>query len=406
MRILIENGSHSLDNLGDIAMLQASVERITECWPESQCHVITHYADRLADHVPRAQPAVVPLPRWQRSLVRLASRKASSASPRLRSVIETAWKAMPARSHRADLTRQVAGHDLVVLCGCGLLADPFRVAAVRRLQLLDAAQQAGIPTALVSQGVGPIEHRDLLNWCRRVLPKARLISLREGIRGPALLRSMSVAPEQFMVTGDDSLSLAAVGSPSGRLGGALGVNLRLATYSGVDVADSSMLEQVQQRIRRFLDRRSAPMVGLSIQQTDHQRMRRALPSLVADQLTTYHPHRLEPMIAATRQCRVVLTGSYHAAVFALALGIPAIGLVNSRYYRWKFDGLRNLFGQGCLVVDVLDAGWDEALEQALESAWGSATVIGPTLLEASKRQIEAVRDAYSRLVELVGEPSG
>ena len=39
------------------------------------------------------------------------------------------------------------------------------------------------------------------------------------------------------------------------------------------------------------------------------------------------------------RCRVVVTGSYHVAVFALSQGIPAICLANSEYYEIKFRGL-------------------------------------------------------------------
>ncbi len=59
---------------------------------------------------------------------------------------------------------------------------------------------------------------------------------------------------------------------------------------------------------------------------------------------------LNDVLAATARCRVVVTGSYHAAVFALSIGVPAIGLAASRYYEDKFLGLAEQFGEGCEVV--------------------------------------------------------
>jgi polysaccharide pyruvyl transferase WcaK-like protein len=52
------------------------------------------------------------------------------------------------------------------------------------------------------------------------------------------------------------------------------------------------------------------------------------------------------------RCRVVVTGSYHAGVFALAQGIPVVATAASRYYHDKFSGLADLFGGGGDIVDV------------------------------------------------------
>ena len=58
------------------------------------------------------------------------------------------------------------------------------------------------------------------------------------------------------------------------------------------------------------------------------------------------------VIDEIKHCRLVVTGSYHAGVFALAQGIPVIGLVATEYYQWKFDGLAHQFGEGCRVLRV------------------------------------------------------
>ena len=41
---------------------------------------------------------------------------------------------------------------------------------------------------------------------------------------------------------------------------------------------------------------------------------------------------IDDVLTAIADCRVVVTGSYHAAVFALSMGVPAVGLAASRYY--------------------------------------------------------------------------
>jgi polysaccharide pyruvyl transferase WcaK-like protein len=59
---------------------------------------------------------------------------------------------------------------------------------------------------------------------------------------------------------------------------------------------------------------------------------------------------LDAVVRQVQKCRLVITGSYHAGVFALAKGIPTIGLAKSAYYIDKFIGLSALFGLGCETV--------------------------------------------------------
>jgi len=167
------NGNHSLDNLGDIAILCAAAERLAECWPQAELRALTREPARLVSHVPLAAPETIPSRRWQRALARLADRLPPSSARHMRRALETADQWLPALSYQANHDQLVAGFDLVVLSGCGLLADAFRLPAMRRLQLLGAAQRAGIATALVSQGLGPIEHPALLQLAGRVLPQAQ-----------------------------------------------------------------------------------------------------------------------------------------------------------------------------------------------------------------------------------------
>jgi colanic acid/amylovoran biosynthesis protein len=99
-------------------------------------------------------------------------------------------------------------------------------------------------------------------------------------------------------------------------------------------------------------------------------------------------------------CRVVVAGSYHAGVFALAQGIPVVGLAKSAYYVDKFLGLAAQFGAGCQVVFLDDGQVRSKLSDAIDLAWNSAERVRPHLLEAAKRQIESGWDAYRRVHEL------
>jgi colanic acid/amylovoran biosynthesis protein len=106
-----------------------------------------------------------------------------------------------------------------------------------------------------------------------------------------------------------------------------------------------------------------------------------------------------------QRCRIVVTGAYHAAVFALAQGIPAVCLARSPFFVDKFLGLADQFGAGCEVLLLDDADLPKRLASAMERAWASAEQIRPVLLEAAARQIEISRAAYRKFHDLVPQLS-
>lgn len=105
------------------------------------------------------------------------------------------------------------------------------------------------------------------------------------------------------------------------------------------------------------------------------------------------------MIQQIGQCRIVVTGAYHAAVFALAQGIPVVGLSASDDYSAKFLGLADQFGLGCETVDLGSPDRSERLAIALETAWLSAERVRLPLLEGARRQIALSHRAYERAKE-------
>jgi polysaccharide pyruvyl transferase WcaK-like protein len=101
------------------------------------------------------------------------------------------------------------------------------------------------------------------------------------------------------------------------------------------------------------------------------------------------------------ECRIVVTGSYHGAVFALAQGIPVVALVKSTYYANKMLGLVQQFGVGCELVRLDEDALSERLTAAIDRAWADAERVRPRLLGAAAEQIERGPSAYGRLREIV-----
>ena len=101
------------------------------------------------------------------------------------------------------------------------------------------------------------------------------------------------------------------------------------------------------------------------------------------------------------RCRVLVTGAYHAAVFALSQGIPVVALTSSAYYDDKFLGLADMFGTGLELVRLDSDDLGERLPAAVRSAWARAPEERPTLLASAAEQIAASRTTFERICDLV-----
>jgi polysaccharide pyruvyl transferase WcaK-like protein len=101
------------------------------------------------------------------------------------------------------------------------------------------------------------------------------------------------------------------------------------------------------------------------------------------------------------RCRVVVTGTFHPAVFALSQGIPVVALAQSTLYVEKFLGLADQFKGGCQIVRLDDEQLGTNLERAIDRAWSSAGELRPQLLETAAAMIERGHAGYQRLHDLV-----
>ncbi len=96
----------------------------------------------------------------------------------------------------------------------------------------------------------------------------------------------------------------------------------------------------------------------------------------------------EGLVTAVAQCRAVITGSYHAALFSLAAGVPAVCLTKSPYYDTKFGGLAALFPGACATVSL--DGPDVAAR--LRAAVGDAWLLPPAARTAAAASAAGLRE--------------
>jgi colanic acid/amylovoran biosynthesis protein len=291
--------------------------------------------------------------------------------------------------------------DLLVVCGSGGFADSCRDWNLSILGTMEAAISRGIPVAMFGQGMGPLNDPLVLSRTGHVLRRVALITLRGNRGGLPLLKSIGVAPAGVLTTGDESIELAfaaRVNEP----GSAIGINLRVASYADVK-ADT--VEKVGSVLQEFARRHNAPLLPIPIAfhecAHDRETIRRLMAGFGEESDGGLPLDTPLMLIRQTARCRIVVAGAYHAAVFALAQGIPVVCLTNSPYYLAKFQGLEDLFGLGCTIVMLSDPDMPRTLATAVERTWNSAEIVRSPLLQSARRQVEWSRGAYQRLKRLL-----
>jgi len=422
-RILVEPNAHHLLNHGDTAMLQIAVERLFALWPAASIHVLTENPTRLERLCPGARPVDVEGRRlwfddyaftytFHRLLPRPASRRLVEFERLIRRRSpRTALRLVRGRAAlRRESTRpleeflDVASEaDLVVSSGGGAFTDHFSLLAITILDLFHGAKRQGAIAAALGHGMGPITDRALLERAGEILPSLDLITIREQRYGGPLLERLGVDPSRVITTGDDAIELAYRERRNGSQEQRLGLNLRLARYSHVDPRAA---EIVGAAVREAAERHAAEPLVIPISRHPNERDADVAAALlgipVAEEDDVDTPQRV---VAQIGRCRVVVTGSYHAAVFALAQGIPAIGLTSSPYYDTKFYGLQEQFGGLVGVVPLTGDHLATRLGSAIDEAWRGADDVRPRLLELAARQVAAGRSAYDRLRDLLSTRS-
>jgi colanic acid/amylovoran biosynthesis protein len=420
MRILLDPGTLDGLNAGDVAMLRAAVLRFRRLQPDVRIDVLTLVPDDLASYC----PGVEPVPdegrlAWlaEQALFGQLRRRGpkpvgdslAGATRALRLRWPSAFRGLLRAKMRLRGTSRepldrffeaLCGADVVVIGGQASLNDTFAARAGTVLSTLEAAMALRKHTALVGQAIGPIRDPALAARARSILPKVDVISLREERTGRPLLEEFGVEPGRIEITGDDALELSH-GLAVGTRGSAIGVNVRVASYAGTQ---DSVLGHLREILVSASQRLEAPLLPIPIAFHEGARDVGALRTLLAGAsreedggATLRTP---EAILSQVRRCRIVVTGAYHAAVFALGQGIPAVCLDASSYYHAKWNGLEELFGEGCRIVSLTEPEWEARLARTIDTAWAQADVVRADLLTAAARQVDAGRAAYARIAAL------
>ncbi|MEP6507791.1 MAG: polysaccharide pyruvyl transferase family protein [Gemmatimonadales bacterium] len=408
--MIIQTGSNELDNLGDRAMLEVLIDRVRSAHPETIFSVFARDAervrclDRAVEQVPVEQKRA-----W--AIFRSVALALGRALPALDWLVRKQtpwWYASILRFKARSLVNPevLEKSDILLVSGGGFITDVFIGQAWPVLERLSEAETLHIPFVLLGQGFGPLRDPELVRKARDILPHARLIAIRETRHSLPLLLELGVSPKRIVVTGDDAIE-PAYKARRDTTGDLLGVNFRVAEYAGITQSD---VDRLRPPMRSLAEKLSTKLVALPV--CIVASVEASSDAKVAAQLVNPRvegtggtddeiPQTPVALIERISGCRVVVTGSYHAAVFALAQGIPSVCVYNTEYYGNKFRGLAHEFGDGCDVIDKSRTDFEAALMTAIESAWNRAEDLRGLLQNQAARQIVAQHHAYERLSGII-----
>lgn len=444
MRILLDQAVYDQRNKGNVALLQAAINRLIELWPDAEISVLTEAPYILKLYCPRVYP--VSVHSWQNWTEKRSQFEKfhkwvpDSVLQFLLDAREEMWHRYPElmggdwrqrvkkflgrgknqpvtkmgtspkestnvdenpEEENKDFLQAIQNADLVVATGGGYLCDTDKKYTLQVFYTLEMGVRLGKPVAMVGQGVGPMNDPDLRARLGKLLPALDLILIREPKTGQALMDSLGVPSDRVMMSGDDAIEMSYKARVD-KLGTHIGVNLRFARYTEVG---QSYIEKIRSVLHHSARKHLAPLMSLPISCNVHEGDLEVIQALFKG----YKPVSIswrrfdspQTIIKKVSRCRLVVTGAYHPAVFALSQGIPVVGLVKSQAYIDKFSALVDEFGPACQLLHLDDEKLQEKLETAIDTAWSSTEEVRPHLLHAAIRQIEWGKAGYQRLYDLV-----
>ncbi len=347
MKVFLDCGNYFGDNinLGDEAVLRGLSRGFARHLPQAEFHVATFAPELIRRNSPSFAPYL------------LAHR---------------------GEHYSASFARTIADSDAAGVILAGAFSDAFEEHVLGLLETLDLAASRGKPTFLLSAGFERVTSRRLLERAREVLPKVDWICCREPLYGPTLLREWGVPLSRILVTGDSAVE-EAYGAARPSLGGDLGFSARVAPYSGLT---RDGLHRIGSLLAKFAAANGCEIVPvpISLQGPSDLASLAAYGAPSARHLNFADPRVLYSRIA---RCRVLVSATYHAAVFALSQGIPVVAIALSPHYQVKLHGLASLFPQATVVLEPHKDSRRRLIHE-VERLWSEAPGLSSDMLETAR----------------------
>jgi polysaccharide pyruvyl transferase CsaB len=221
--------------------------------------------------------------------------------------------------------------DLLISGGGSLLQDVTSWRSpLYYLHIIDQARRLRVPTVFLAQGVGPLQ-RPLIRWLvRRTLQHVTTMTVRDT-DSASLLQEMGVTTP-VTVTADAAFLMPT--RESARVGNwwnvrvgerpALGVALRPWGGGG---GDALPWLSVAEALRSFAEVTEARLVFLPLQPERDLPLAQKVATVIGEQACVLDlgasPWEMAGIVA---RCDSLLAMRLHALIFAVAAGVPALGL--------------------------------------------------------------------------------
>lgn len=417
-RILLDNSGYALANLGDTAMLQVAIKRILTQIPYAEIFVFTNSTSNLGIYCSGTreispiirdewfQEKLLPIPEKMlpgriRSWYRRRTKDFKFKYPRIANGLMSITKTLfaPQKNKNDEFLRIIESSDMVIASGGGYITDSFSSHAAQVLGTLLVAQRLGVPTAMFGQGIGPLQNKSLSYLAGKVLPNLKTLAVREGLESMTIAKKLNVSDNRIFLTGDDAIEIVQNTINQGVERNCIGVNIRLANYAG---EIEPHLSEIANLIEQIANDEKSIIIPVPVHIGDSFRDLRAVTKMCqinksevenARNITT--PALLVQQIS---RCRIVITGSYHAGVFALSQGIPVVALVGSDYYAAKFYGLINQFEGGGEIVNIESDNFIETLRNAIVKSLAFPEKEKAKLIEKAKEQSDLSKNVWKRFL--------
>jgi polysaccharide pyruvyl transferase WcaK-like protein len=413
VKYLIDNSDYNLKNVGDDCMLLVTINNIQLNDKSAEIYVFTDSVKGLYDICPSVKPLSIRgrlqwMSKWSvfGGLYKLVPQryrerlyfweiifKARFHNLSVHWARKKAAKSGKNVSDMMEFLNVIHSVDYVVASGGGYINDSFSEHAERTLSTLLLAQSLGKKTVMFGQGIGPLRKKGLKDLAKRVFPNLKAIGLRESLFSPSVVTEMGCPDDRVVITGDDAIGIAR-NSTSRIIGNDIGINIRIAAYAAMSEQQLDIYKHILRKISKILNASYKPIpISSHLGEEDYD----SIAKLIEINQTKNDLNSHQKVISNVSTCRVVVTGSYHAGVFALSQGIPVVALCKSTYYKQKFDGLRNQFKVGCVLIDMSSDDAENLMEKAILELWEMSDKLKPSLLLEADSQIRIGASLYKNL---------
>ncbi len=416
IRLLLEHRSGA--NLGDSAMIEGAVHRLSEILPQWEIHV----PDR-----PGLRTTL-----WQYPMVRqqidYTVRPRSGDLSRIHFLwrYNHYWRKIVHKATVLSLGNVLAAGPLLVydglkrdrsygnlksfceefdalhLVGQSGLVEVFSDCLFQQCCLILAFAEQGKPVILTGQQLGPLPRWLYRNLVFRTLKQVRFVGLREPSDSVTMCQEARLRPEGFEVMGDDSFGmncasdeqiLALLDQHGLVENGFLAVNVRVARYAG---EHRRHLKKIARLLEELAQEFSMPILNVPISfnrgGSDVDTGRELRKIMGNGNLRVIEgDHLTAPLVKGLLGKAWSAVGiSYHFCTFALSQGVPAVCLYDGAYYAQKARGLCGFWGDSRLAINLSEVNNDFAVYQIVEVANDEAL---RRKLEGLSRQVVAQWEA-------------